>query len=180
VDTAQLAANAPEGWPVEVKAWGQSVPPGSQTDVPAVFEAHYRYAHGVTLAVKTNDKGELGANASIRLLGAKGWISCTGWRGRIEASDPAILQTKYAPGESKHWPLPPGEHRNFLDAIRERKAPTYTAETLHRLCTPLHAGLVAMDLGRTLRWDSKKEEFSGDAEANRRTRRTLREDWKRG
>ncbi len=180
VDTAQLAANDPAGWPVEVRAWGQPVPAGAQTDIPAVFEVHYRYGNGVTLTVKTNDKPDLGANAYIRLLGAKGWISCTGWRGKFEASDPAILQRKYRPEESKHWPLPPGEHRNFLDAVRQRQPPTYTAETLHRLCTPLHAGLIAMDLGRTLRWDPKREEFVGDAEANRRTRRTLREDWKRG
>jgi hypothetical protein len=76
--------------------------------------------------------------------------------------------------------MPPGEHRNFLEAIRDRRPPTYTAETLHRLCTPLHAGLIAMDLGRPLRWDPQKEEFIGDAEANRRRRRTLRDDWKRG
>jgi predicted dehydrogenase len=91
-----------------------------------------------------------------------------------------ILQRKYRPEESKHWPLPSGEHRNFLDAIRNRTPPTYTAETLHRLCTPLHAGLIAMDLGRPLRWDPKKEEFIGDAEANRRTTRTRRDDWQRG
>jgi predicted dehydrogenase len=179
VDTAQLAANDPHGWPVDVKAWGQPVPPGSQSDLPGAFEVHYRYANGVTLAVKTGDKSDLGPNAFIRLLGSKGWISNTGWRGRFEASDPAILQIKYAPGQSRHWPLPPGEHRNFLDAVRHRQTPTYSAETLHRLCTPLHAGLIAMDLGRPLRWDSKKEEFIGDPEANRRLGRKTRDAWQR-
>jgi predicted dehydrogenase len=179
VDTAQLAANDPQGWPVEVKAWGQPVTPGAQTDIPAVFEVHYRYGNGVTLSVKSGEKTELGSNAYVRLLGAKGWISITGWRGKFAASDPAILQIKYGAGESRHWSLPPGEHRNFLDAIRSGTPPTYTAETIHRLCAPLHAGLIAMDLGRPLRWDPRKEEFIGDAEANRRTQRTLREDWKR-
>jgi hypothetical protein len=74
----------------------------------------------------------------------------------------------------------PGEHRNFLDVIHERKPPTYTAETLHRLCTPLHAGLIPMDLGCPLWWNPKKERFIGDAEANRRMARTLRNDWKQG
>lgn len=180
VDTAQVAAGDPHGWPVAIRAWGQPPPAGAESDVPAVFEVHFRYANGVTLTVKTGEQTDLGANAAIRLLGAKGWISNTGWRGKFAASDPAILQLKYGPGESKHGPLPPGEHRNFLDAVRGTAAPTYSAETLHRLCTPLHAGLIAMDLGRTLKWDPVQEEFTGDAEANRRTRRTERDDWKRG
>lgn len=179
-DTAQLAADDPHGCPVEVKGWGGPVPAGSQSDIPAEYEVHYRYGNGVTLTVK-NAVGEasLGAKASIRLLGSKGWVANTGWRGQFSASDEAILRTRYAPEESKFWPLPQGEHRNFLDAILAGEEPTYPAETLHQLSATLHMGLIAIDLGRVLRWDPVKETFISDAEANRRIGRTLREDWRR-
>jgi predicted dehydrogenase len=179
VDTAQLAVNDPAGCPVEVRAWGEPPPAKAQSDIPAVYEVHYRYANGVTLKVSNAvDEERLGSKASIRLLGSKGWVANIGWRGRFEASDPEILRTKYSPETSKHWPLPPGEHRNFLDCIRSGAEPTYTAETLHRLSTTLHMGLIAMDLGRPLRWDTAKERFIDDDEANRRCERSERADWK--
>ncbi len=129
--------------------------------------------------VNAVEETKLGDKASIRLLGSKGWVANIGWRGRFEASDPDILRMRYAPETSKHWPLPPGEHRNFLDCIRSGAETTYPAETLHRLSTTLHMGLIAMDLGRPLRGDPENERFIGDSEADRRCRRSEREDWRK-
>lgn len=181
VDTAQLAVNDPNGSAVEVKAWGAPVPPGYESDIPANYEIHYRYANGVTMAVKSAENEEWkGAKAGIKLLGSKGWVSNTGWRGRFEASDGKILRARYDSDASKHWPRPPGEHRNFLDSVRSGSPPTYPADTLHLLCTTLHMGLIAMDLGRPLNWDPSSETFIGDPEANDRlTRKVFREDWKK-
>ncbi len=180
VDTAQLAVNDPHGTAVEVKAWGQPVPPNSETDIPAVYEVHYRYANGVTMSVKNSEGAEwLGQKATVKLLGAKGWVSVDGWNGPFGASDPMILRQKYEQHTSKHWQRPVGEHQNFIDCIRSGDEPTYTANTLHQLSTTLHMGLIAMDLERPLKWDPVKEEFSDDPEANQHTSRKLREDWKR-
>lgn len=41
----------------------------------------------------------------------------------------------------------------------------------------MHIGNIAMDLGRTLRWDPRAEQFPGDSDANRRLSRALREPW---
>jgi hypothetical protein len=54
----------------------------------------------------------------------------------------------------------------------------YTAEALHRLSTTLHLGAIAMELGRPLRWDPKKEAFD-DKAANALRQRSRRDDWKR-
>lgn len=85
----------------------------------------------------------------------------------------------FAAGQtSKHWPLPPSEHRNFLDCVKSRKPTTYTAETLQQLCTSLHAADISIRLDRKLKWDSKKEEFIDDDAANAMRSREARDDWK--
>ncbi len=178
VDTAQLGADAPGVCPVEVKGEGV-IPTGRATDVPIGFDVRYRYANGVEMVVQSGKV--LGAGkgcADIRFTGSKGWVGNQGWRAPLEASDPKILETKYAPKTSKHWQRPPYEHRNFLDCVRSRKATTYTVETMHLLHVTLHMGTIAMRLGRKLRWDPKTEAFLGDEAANKMRSRPSRDDWK--
>jgi hypothetical protein len=65
----------------------------------------------------------------------------------------------------------PGENhthlQNFFDCIRTRRRPNADVEIGHRSNTVCHLVNIARDLGRRLTWDPKKEEFPGDAEANR-------------
>ena len=172
VDTAQLAANAPEVCPVEVSATGE-IPENAMTSVPVQFDLNYRYSNNVEVNVKTGGTG-------IRLTGSKGWVGNDKWRGGLQASDEAILHTKYSPEQNKHCPMPPAEHRNFLDCVKSRKPTTYTAETMHMLYTTLLMGDISIRLGRSLKWDAKKEEFLNDDEANGMRVITYREDWRKG
>lgn len=179
VDTAQLAVNDPLICPIEVKGWGQPLPDKSQSDIPPIFDVHYRYANGVTMRVHTgSSEAAIGDDAALHFLGSRGWLSITGWRGRIEASDPTILQIKYDPATSRFPQRPPGEQRNFLDCIRSGAKTTYDAETLHHLCTTLHLGLISLDLGRKLTWNPRLESFVDDDEADRHMQRTIHDDWK--
>ena len=56
--------------------------------------------------------------------------------------------------------------RSFLDCVKSRQPTTDTAETMHQRHLTLHIGYLSILLGRKLRWDSVKEEFINDAEAN--------------
>ena len=116
---------------------------------------------------------------SIRLEGASGWIASNGWAAPLQASDPALLHRKYDPATTKMWPRRPREQRDFLDCVKSGKPPMYTAEALHRLCTTLHLGGIAMELGRRITWDPSLESFGSDAEANALRARPTRETWKR-
>ena len=55
---------------------------------------------------------------------------------------------------------------NFFDCVRTRKPPICDAEIGHRSVSVCHLGVIALRLGRKLRWDPAKEEFVGDKEAN--------------
>ena len=115
---------------------------------------------------------------SIRFEGTDGWVSINGWTGAPQAGDMNIYRKKIDPAANKIWPLPPREHRNFLDSIKTGAPPTYTAEGLHRLSTVMHIGAISMELGKALRWDPKAESFD-DAKANELRQRASRDDWKR-
>lgn len=181
VDTAQLAVQLdcgdPRAMPVEVRGTG-TCPKNSMTDVPVEFNVDYRYAGGVELNVKSgadwSDK-----SATIRCIGTKGELAKMGWHGAMEAKPKDILRRKYAPGESTHWELPPYEHPNFAACVKSRKPTTYTAETMLDLCNTLNMGLIAIDVGRTLKWDNQAARFTGDPEANAMCSRRRR-DWLKG
>ena len=169
VDTAQVANFAEKTTPIEVEGKGE-IPQDAMTTTAPKFVVNYKYANGVELIVQST-------GPSIRCEGTKGWVGNNGWRGKLEASDEKLLHIKYKPEESKLWPMPPSEHRNFLDCVKSRQATTYPAEDAHRLGTVLHMGNISLELGRKLKWDPQAEEFLGDAEANQLRSRVSREDW---
>ncbi|OVE74404.1 hypothetical protein BVX94_00435 [bacterium B17] len=172
VDTAQLAVNDPKICPVEVEGTG-SIPEGKMTDVPVTYDVNYRYQNGVEVNVKSGGTG-------IKVIGSKGWISVPKWKAGFKASEQSILYNKYTPDTSKYTALPPREHRNFLDCLKSGKPTTYTALDLHQLSTTLEMGVIAVTLGRKLKWNPKKEEFVKDKEANKMCERPKARKWKKG
>jgi len=158
VDTAQLAVNAPEECAIEAEGTGV-IPKDSLTNVVTQFDVTFRYSNGMEVHVTSSGTG-------IKLIGSKGWVGNDAWRDRLKASDEKILHTKYAPDASKHWPMPPGEQRNFLDCVKSRKPTTYTARTMHMLHLTLHMGYLAIVLGRKVKWDPAKQQFINDDQAN--------------
>lgn len=57
-------------------------------------------------------------------------------------------------------------HRNWLEAVKSRRAPLAPAPIAHRSNTACILSWIAMKLQRPLRWDAKAERFVNDAEAN--------------
>lgn len=72
-----------------------------------------------------------------------------------------------------------GQHaRNFLDCVKSRNRPTADVEEGHRSAVMCHLGNISTRLGRSLKWDSAKEQVVGDTEANRMLSRPYRGPWK--
>ena len=66
-------------------------------------------------------------------------------------------------------------HTDFLEAIRNSRRPAADIETHHFAATICHLGNNATRLGRSFRFDGKRERAIGDEEANRLVRREYRE-----
>ena len=127
---------------------------------------------------------EIGSSRSEPLVfhGTKGTLALTRrgfkitpevWKGDPKNETPAMEAMEQEGGE-----MNAAHVRNFLDSVKSRKPPVADVEAGHRTATMCHLGNIATRLGRSLRWDAKKEEFVGDAEANRQLHYEYRKPWK--
>lgn len=103
--------------------------------------------------------------------GTKGYIiggKESGWQ---------MFEAKNKPVESgKGSPDLPAHHANFLNCIKTGARPNADVEIHHYSACLCHLGNIATRLGRTLNFDSVKEQFIGDAEANALVSRTYRKE----
>ncbi|MFN0130386.1 MAG: Gfo/Idh/MocA family protein [Verrucomicrobiales bacterium] len=173
LDTAQWANDTERTGPVEVKGTGRAKE-NSQYNAYRTFDLEYRYANGVVLHVKDGGTG-------IQCHGSDGWVGSPSWNTDLTASRPEIIKEPFGANDQRLFTCPQGEHRNFLDCIKSRGEPYFPAEIGHRCATLCHLGNIALQTGRTLRWDPEKEVFPDDPEANasRFRSRPLRAPWSR-
>ncbi len=169
IDTAQVAMCLEHSGPVEVDGKGE-FPEGMLSNTALNYEIRYQYANGVEMLVKSDGTG-------IGFYGTDGWVKSRAWRQPVEASSDDILNAVIPPEKNTMYPLPPDEHRAFIDGVKARKAPYYSPEDIHRLSTVMHIGNVSMRLGRKLAWDVERELFPGDDEANAMLSRPMRAPW---
>jgi predicted dehydrogenase len=169
-DIAQWALGMDESGPVAVEATG-SRPVGKPNsyDVHPSFRVTYTYDSGVKLFCTSNENG-------IRFTGEKGdWIFVS--RGDLYASDDRLIKEPLA-RDAKRLYASANHMQNFLDCVRKRKQPICPAEVGHRSVTVCHLGVIALRLGKKLKWDPAKEEFADSAEANKMLSRPMRGEWK--
>ena len=123
-----------------------------------------------------------GGHSDIR-AGTK-WIGTDGWvwvdRGGFEASNPDWRDFKDLPEELRkvHLYTSRDHHRNFLDCVKSRQPTITPVETAHHSAIPGHLGLIAMQTGRTLNWDSHRETLLGERDAAALLGRPFRSPWK--
>ena len=68
-----------------------------------------------------------------------------------------------------------GHMANFFDCVKDRSLPISDVFTHINSVNSCHMANIAMLLGRKIKWDPRKQEFIGDAEANQLTSREQRE-----
>jgi hypothetical protein len=66
---------------------------------------------------------------------------------------------------------------DFLHCVKTREKPFRDMELAINTMAVCHLGIIAYQLKRSLKWDPAKQEFPGDAEANRFIDRARREPW---
>jgi predicted dehydrogenase len=93
------------------------------------------------------------------------------------------LQVVGTPGEKRAPKAVPGYKGNggiygdFIECVKTRQKPFRDIELATHTIAVAHLGIIAYQLKRSLKWDSVKHEFPGDAEANRLVDRARREPW---
>ena len=150
VDLCQWAAQKDHTTPVEY------VPEGSGVDLHLCRRTEARDARpglaGHGHVQRARDEGE------------EGWIE-TGDSGRMLIHPESLRTTRT---EFRRPGTDPSTHiRNFLDCVKSRKPANANADVAARSHIVSHAAYISWQLGRATKFDPVKEEFIGDAEANR-------------
>ncbi|MBM3858718.1 MAG: Gfo/Idh/MocA family oxidoreductase [Verrucomicrobia bacterium] len=148
---------------------------------PSEFEATLTWANGVKQIVKTTlDDSPFGAKINkdgqrngIRFVGSDGWIWVN--RDEIAATDKQLLLDPL-PENAVRLAASDDHMGNFFDCVRSRQDPVASVETGHRSACIGHLIIIALQTGLSLRWDPKKETFTGEgaAEANKHIAREMR------
>ncbi len=146
------------------------------------YDVRYTYANGVTHSCVSTDADTWsggvvkkdGQHNGVKFEGADGWI----WvrRGELKASAPEIL-TEPLPSSAQRLYVSNDHMGNFFECVRSRKQPVADVEIGHRSASICHLGVIALRLGRKLKWDPAKEQFIGDSEAGKFLSREMRKPW---
>jgi hypothetical protein len=119
----------------------------------------------------------LAGNFGGVFVGEKGWVTTMSTGGQVEGGPESLfeamaLKTREVNiGANNH-------HANWLECIRTRQRPSADEEIGHRTASCGHLINIACRLGRSLKWDPVKEEFTGCDEANRLRARAMRAPWR--
>ena len=172
IDIAQWVADRDRTGPFKID--GKATFPNVENgyNQPIKFEARLTYEDGLEIVVL--DEGRSG-------------VLIEGSKGRIFVNHAAVSG---APAEQlADNPLPPDQYRayphdnpahppgsgntatqahmaNFFDCVKSRNVPISDVESQHRTVTMCHLANICMRLGRPIQWDAKREQCTGDDEAN--------------
>ena len=170
-DIAQWGLGTEHTGPVELNPVVAEFPKTGIWDAAMRYRIECTYANGVKMIVQ-NAEGN-------HRMGAK-WIGTEGWvwvdRGGFDASSKSLLKEKIRPDEINLY-RSDNHIGNFVDCVLSRRLTITPAEVAHRSASVGHLCVIAMNVGRKLRWNPETEEFLGDAAANALRGRAKREPW---
>ncbi|MFM7113022.1 MAG: gfo/Idh/MocA family oxidoreductase, partial [Planctomycetota bacterium] len=142
------------------------------------FKVTYTYADGVKVIASDTTlpgtKGEKDTNG-ILFNGEGGkWIFVS--RGKISASDPKLLTEPLA-ADATRLEVSTNHMANFLGCTQSRKKPICHVGVGAGSVIVCHLGVIALQLGKKLKWSPKDRKFD-DAAANALISRQMRAPWK--
>jgi hypothetical protein len=156
-------------------------------DTPAVEYEYVNnpYGEGMTTVFPNGVKmilhreGWWHGSCGARYEGTEGWVSCADGYEKPEVSSPALLADydKIVREYVERTGHPMSHVRDLFDCIKSRRPTVANPTVMHRSMTTVHAANICMWLKRNMKYDPVKEEFIGDAEANRLRSRAMREPW---
>jgi predicted dehydrogenase len=174
IDSAHWGMGMERSGPIEIWCDKVEFATGGLWDVHGIFKTEAIYPDGVKMIVSNEFQN------GIKFEGTEGWVFVS--RGdyqvtssdpgagntqakKLDASDPKMLTSVIGDNEF-HFPVSKEHHGNWLEAIRDNKAPIAPVEEAHRACSACLLHHISMKLKRKIYWDPKKEDFRNDKEAS--------------
>jgi hypothetical protein len=97
-------------------------------------------------------------------------------RGGIDANPKSVLDEVIGPDEIQLYRS--RDHmQNFLDCVKSRQLTITPCEVAHRSASVGHLALIAMHVGRKIRFNPETEKISNDPTASSLLTKTMRSPW---
>ncbi len=162
--------------PSEVEGQGEFPPKDAVWNTCTKYRINLKYPNDIEMVMAG---GYDDIKSGTKWIGTDGWV----WVNRsnaFEGSNPAWSDARRLPEELRKVKLYESSDHfgNFLACVKSRQPTITPIETAHHSAIPGHLGLIAMELGRKIKWDAKKEVIVGDAEASQLLTRPFRKPWK--
>ena len=136
-----------------------------------------RFSNGVKLMLaRGNECNYWHGSCGERFDGPGGWAGAADGYSQPDVSSPALLREyKQVLADYAARTQRPFDHvRDFLDCIRSRRPAVANPEVMFQSMSICLAADICEQLERNLKFDLRKAEFVGDAEANRLRSRSMR------
>lgn len=153
--------------PVEVSGVGE-FPTSGIYNAATRFRVETKYADGTPIVIAG---GHDDIQSGTKWIGEYGWV----WvdRGGFESQPAGLVNEVIGPNETRLYHSR-DHQQNFLDCVRSRALTIAPAEVAHRSASVGHLGVIAIETGRTIRWDPATETIIGDPGAERLLARAYR------
>ncbi len=135
------------------------------------------FANGIKMVL--HREGVWHGSCGVRYEGDEGWVAIADGYARPEVSSPNLLADfdKILNEYMERTKRAPNHVRDLFNCMKTRSQTVANPVVMHRSMTTVHAANICMWLKRNMKFDPVKEEFIGDAEANRFRSRAMREPW---
>lgn len=170
LDIAHWALGIENTGPVEIRGTGEFPTTGIYNS-PTRYRVEARYADGLPIVLAG---GYPEIQSGTKWIGEYGWV----WvdRGGFESEPAYLVREVIGPNEIKLY-RSRDHFRNFIDCVRSRAETIAPCEAAHRSASVGHLGVIAIETGRTVRWDPAREAIIGDPDAERLLSRSYRRPW---
>lgn len=167
-------------WSIQPKGLKNVVARGEKTDgvadAPKWLDADYEFdnlkIYWTTKPPEVPGAAERGIGAYFE--GDKGTLICDYETRSITINNQTVNDI---PEVGQTIVRSPGHQQNFVNAVKARTQPESNLAYAREMTLPMHLAIISWRLGRKLQWDSAKEEFIGDKEANALLSRKYRKAW---
>jgi predicted dehydrogenase len=178
-DIAHWGMGFDDRGPIEIEGVGEFPPKDAIWNTCTRYRITAKYPEDIEMVIAG---GHRDIRSGTKWIGTDGWV----WVNRnnaFEASKSEWEDARSLPDELRKVQLhrTAGGHphfRNWIDCIKSRQPTITPVEVAHHSAIPGHLGLIAMQVGRKIKWDAKKEVILKDKEASKLLTRAYRSPWK--